>query len=234
MKPIIGIFAKIIDADKKSELLYDYAKVIEKSGGLPVLLPYVEEEETLDQFINICDGFMFSGGGDVAPSYYGEETKPTCGAIENYRDKLEFQAIDKIIKMDKPILAICRGMQLINVYLGGTLYQDIPTEIPSQLNHKQKSSERYLVTHDILINEGTPLREITKQSRIIGNSFHHQCVKKLADGLVVTATADDGIIEGYYLPTHKYLMAYQWHPERLYELDKINEKIIRSFVDACK
>ncbi len=234
MRPVIGIFAKITNTDKQSELKYDYAKVIERAGGLPILLPYVENDDTLDQFIKICDGFMFSGGVDVAPSYYGEETKPTCGKIDVFRDELEFKAIDKIIKTQKPIIAICRGMQLINVYLGGTLYQDIPTEIPSEINHRQPTTEKYLATHDILIKENTPLSEIAKSQKIKGNTFHHQSIKKLADGLVLTATADDGVIEGYYLPTHKYLMGYQWHPERLYELDKANENILKSFINACK
>ncbi len=234
VKPVIGLFSKIDNEEYKSVLLPENAEAIEVAGGLPILLPMVEDDSTIDSFIELCDGFFFTGGFDISPERYGEQIKPTCGEIELKRDELEFRALDKIIKTGKPILGVCRGMQLINAYLGGTLYQDIPTERPSEINHRQPREDRYVITHDILVEDNTPLKEIVKVDRIKGNTFHHQCIKTLGEGLKLSATADDGIVEGYFHATHPYLVGYQWHPERLVKLDDNNLKIFKSFISACK
>ncbi len=234
MKPIIGLFSKIDNEENKSVLLPENAKAIEVAGGLPILLPLVEEEGTLDRFIELCDGFFFTGGFDVSPERYGEKVKPICGEIEPKRDELEFKAIDKAIKTGKPILGVCRGMQLINVYLGGTLYQDIPSEVPSNINHRQPKEDKYVITHDILIKDDTWLKELLEKDRIAGNTFHHQAIKELGKNLVLTATAKDGIVEGYHHCSHPYLVGYQWHPERLVTLDENNLKIFKSFISACE
>lgn len=234
MKPIIGMFSKIYTEDLTSEMYYQYSEAIEKAGGVPVLLPYVKLEDVKDDFINLCDGFFFTGGVDVNPEHYGEKNEGLCGVIETYRDELEFSMIEKVLKTNKPILGICRGMQLINVYFGGTLYQDILTEYETDIEHRTPKEQRFKISHDILVTKDTPLYELVKKDRFTGNTFHHQCVKKLGEGLEVFATAEDGIVEGYYHTSYPYLRCYQWHPERLINFSEDNAKIFEDFVSVCK
>ena len=234
MKPIIGMFAKIYENDLTTEMYYQYHEAVEKAGGVPVLLPYVKEEDTIDAFIELCDGFFITGGVDVEPTRYGDEKKETCGEIETKRDELEFRAFEKMYKTNKPILGICRGMQVINAALGGKLYQDIPTEVITDINHRQPREFRFRTSHDILVEKNTPLYEITKKERITGNSFHHQSVKVLGKGLEAFAYADDGIIEGFYSKEYPYLRGYQWHPERLVNFDEDNFNIFSDFINEVK
>ena len=233
MKPIIGMLAQI-DDERTSKIVNAYTNAIESSGGIPILLPYVKNEETIESFVNMCDGFLFSGGVDIAPARYGEETKPTCGQIQLYRDELEFKIFDKIIKTHKPILAICRGIQIINVALGGTLYQDIPTEIDTQLLHKRQSDDSPVPMHSVKIIEGTPLFDLIGNVTMNANSYHHQAIKDLGHGLKVMALAEDGIIEAAYLDSERYIRAYQWHPEKIYDTSADNRLIFDDFIKACR
>ena len=213
MKPIIGILAEV-DNDLTTAVKNTYISAITASGGAPILLPYTTDDEAIDRFIDICDGFLFSGGADVEPERYGETPSPFCGVPRPYRDELDFKTFYKAMATDKPILAICRGMQLVNVALGGTLYQDIPSEYKTEMLHRQAEPVTS-PSHDVNVITDTPLHVFTRKTRITANSFHHQAVKKLADGCKIMATADDGIIEAIYLDGERYLRAYQWHPERL-------------------
>ena len=232
MIPVIGMLGAV-DNDKVASLIYNYAKAIEKSGGLPVLLPFVESNEILDEFVSRCDGFLFTGGADVSPERYGEEIKPACGDIQYNRDELEFKAFGKIFESRKPILAICRGAQFVNVALGGTLYQDLPTEFASDIVHRQR--EGLLdYSHYIRVVENTPLYTLMGESRIKGNSFHHQAIKRLGEGLKVMANADDGVVEAVWYDGEQYLRAYQWHPERLCEADDFNKRIFDDFIANTK
>lgn len=232
MKPIIAIFG-VIDDEKTATIGYPYIRAIEESGGIPVILPYTENEETLDRYIEICDGFFFTGGKDVEPNRYNEEPQAYCGIIQKYRDNLEFSAFRKIFQTEKAILGVCRGCQIINVALGGTLYQDIPSQINTDIVHKQQG-EKHLPSHSVSIVDNTPLSELVDGApRMQANSFHHQAIKTLGKGLEVTAYADDGIIEGIYLKSERYLRGYQWHPERLYGSDINNRKLFDDFIKAC-
>lgn len=130
-------------------------------------------------------------------------------------------------------MAICRGAQLVNVALGGTLYQDIPTEIISNIPHRQ-TEPKDSHSHEICVFENTPLRNLVMSERIKVNSFHHQALKLLGNGLSVMATADDGVIEAVYSTEHPYLLAYQWHPERLFDADNLNRVLFTDFIDACE
>ena len=134
MSKIIGILATV-DSEKTTKLSHFYINAIEHSGATPVILPYTEKNSTIDSFIDLCDGFLFSGGVDIDPKYYGEEEMPFCGEIQSYRDEFELEIFKKISNKGKPILAICRGAQLVNVALGGTLYQDISSQINTSINH---------------------------------------------------------------------------------------------------
>lgn len=232
MKPIIGILAGVDDEliTKVQDL---YIDAIERSGGTPVLLPYVRGEETIKSFADLCDGFFFTGGADIDPRHYGEEAKSNCGPIQAYRDELEFNVFQKVINTSKPILAICRGAQLVNVALGGTLYQDIPSEINTNILHRQ-TEPKLSPSHSVQILEDTPLFDLVGKTAITANSFHHQAIKTLGDGLEIMAVAEDGIIEAVYSSKKQYIRAYQWHPERLFETDRHNRMIFEDFVNACK
>ena len=232
MIPLIGMLGAV-DNEKNASLVYNYAKAIEKSGGLPLLLPFVEGDGAIDEFVFRCDGFLFTGGVDIDPCRYGEEKKPTCGDIQPNRDTLEFKAFKKAFESGKPILGICRGAQLVNVALGGTLYQDIPSEIPSGILHRQREAVNE-PSHSVNILKDCGVTLFEDRERIAANSFHHQAVKRLGEGLRVFATANDGVIEGFYMPGEQYFYAYQWHPERLWETDEFNRRIFESFIAACK
>jgi putative glutamine amidotransferase len=179
MTPIIGLIANI-EKDLRVNMHGAYGLSIEKSGGLPLVLPYIESEEIIDAFVDSCDGFLFTGGADVEPEYYGEEKKDTCGETEPSRDKLEFTVLKKVLAKNKPILGICRGLQLINAAMGGTLYQDIPTECGSDIRHVQ-TEDKYAPSHPIFVEKDTPLFHLVGKGIMTGNSFHHQAIKTLAD-----------------------------------------------------
>ncbi len=228
MIPKIGILAAI-NNEVTVSMLGAYGSVIEKSGGLPLVLPYVEDEKIIDKFIDTCDGFLFTGGADIEPSLYGENKKTTCGETQPYRDKLEITVLKKAYKKDKPILAICRGEQLVNVALGGTLYQDIKTEYATDILHIQKE-ERYSPSHEILIENNSPLYTLVKKNFMVGNSFHHQAIKDLGGELEIMARSTDGMIEAVWSSKKRYLRGYQWHPERLFDIDSDNRKIFENFI----
>ena len=231
MKPIIGILADV-DRNRVTSVKGDYISAIEMAGGVPFVFPYVQNDETLGEMVDACDGIFFTGGVDISPDRYGEDKKPTCGEPQLNRDVLEFKAFDMAFKMKKPILAVCRGAQLVNVALGGTLYQDIPTEVDTDTVHRQTEGI-YEYSHDVEIKEGTPLFRLCGETRIKANSFHHQAIKKLGEGLAVMAQADDGIVEAVYYTGNRYICAYQWHPERLFYNDDFNRGVFGDFVKEC-
>lgn len=226
--PIIGILGEM-DNEKKVGLEYTYAAVIESLGGLPLLLPYLEQECVLQRFIDLCDGFIFSGGADIEPSLYGEEKKSFCGSTQPYRDKLDMQVLKMAIQSKKPILCICRGMQLLNVALGGTLYQDLPSEHPTNIAHRISETESYGM-HEVNILENTPLYGIVGADTMLTNTYHHQAVKKLANSLQVMAKTEDEIIEAVYYTGESYIHGYQWHPEKLFAEDDSNRAIFKDFI----
>jgi putative glutamine amidotransferase len=232
MQPIIGIFAEI-DAEATAKLQNTYVKAIEKSGGIPLLLPYVQGDATIARFVSLCDGFCFTGGADIDPTRYGEDKRATCEEVQYHRDDLEFRALHQVLKTEKPILAICRGAQLINVAFGGTLYQDIPSETPTHVLHRRQE-DKYSLFHTVKVLADTPLRNLVQTEQICVNSFHHQAVKKLGAGLEIMAVADDGMAEAFYGSEKRYLRAYQWHPERLFDLDESHRVIFEDFVKACQ
>ena len=230
--PIIGLFANI-DNEKTASVYGAYSRAIECAGGLPVLLPWVEDEKTIASFLSMCDGIFFTGGADLDPERYGEEKKELCGALSPYRDAVEFAAMPIALQLDKPILAVCRGAQLLNAVCGGTLYQDIPSELSETLLHRQ-TEDKFSPSHAVDILPETPLFALVGKSRMAANSFHHQAMKKIGEGLCVMARASDGIVEAMYMPKKRYVRAYQWHPERLCMTDADNRILFENFVLAAK
>lgn len=232
MKPKILILGTVND-EMTLGLGNRYSRAIELAGGLPLALPYIEHENDIKEIIDYCDGVFFTGGADVDPGEYGEEKSEKCGAAQKYRDALEIAACKAAVKADKAILGICRGSQLINVALGGTLYQDLPSEVGADVTHVQTEPEDSF-SHSVSIVEGTPFATLAGAERIRANSFHHQAIKQLGKGLVPMAYADDNVIEAVYSAELGYLRAYQWHPERLIGIDEISRNIFKDFVNACK
>ena len=231
-KPLIGVLP-LWDEEKKSLwMLPGYLEGIREAGGLPFVFPFTSKEEELRQLLALCEGVLFTGGQDVSPGLYQEA--PLEGLIEGCekRDEMEGMVLSLCMEEDKPILGICRGIQFINVAMGGTLYQDLPLQHPSEVDHRQ-SPPYDLPIHEVRIAAGTPLKDCLGREIIGVNSCHHQAVKDLAPGLKEMATSPDGLVEAVYRPESRFLWAVQWHPEFSHETDENSSKIFRAFVEAC-
>lgn len=231
IQAVIGILP-VVDGARISSIENSYIKAIEASGGATVMLPYTESEESIGAFARMCDGFIFAGGADIDPHRYGEEARENCGELAPLRDAVEFSAFKVILESGKPVMGICRGMQLINVAMGGTLYQDIPSEVGTELSHKQDNPHSE-PAHEASLVIGGLAHKVIGKSRINVNSLHHQAVKKLGAGLVATVVADDGIIEGIAGDGEQLVWGFQWHPEKTFEQSDDSKKIFAYFVSRC-
>ena len=232
MRPVIGLTVAL-DAECTTTSPNAYSQAIELAGGLPVLLPYTEDPDMLSAYLGLCDGFFFTGGADVDPTRYGEEILPVCGELQVQRDAMEFSLLSHVLPTEKPILGVCRGTQLINAALGGTLYQDIPSQLQTTLTHRQLEP-KFAYSHAVDVLPNTPLSALIGTRRIAANSFHHQAIKAIGDGLAVMATAEDGVIEALYHTAHPYMRLYQWHPERLCDRDEVHLAPFVEFIAACR
>jgi putative glutamine amidotransferase len=211
----------------------DYLDSVRRAGGAPVLLdPNVDRGSDV---VRAVDGILLTGGGDVSPHLYGELPDPTFKAAEPHRDALELELAVRAIELDVPVLAICRGLQVINVALGGTLVQDIPSMVPRAINHSL-THPMDVIAHDIHIAPATRLAELVRPGggqRLMHpvNSRHHQSVKRLADSLIVSATAPDGVIEALERPASAFCVCVQWHPENFWrtgEFDSLFAALIQA------
>ena len=174
-----------------------YSDAVRLAGGLPVLIPVTRDSLTVEALVGRLDAVILSGGEDIDPAYFGEEHLPELGAVNAPRDTFDVLLIRVALRQGKPLLGICRGEQVLNVVLGGTLYQDIPSQIPaSQLHHRQTEPST-VATQTITIEPGSRLAQILGATQIGVNSHHHQAVKDLAPGLIVTARTEDGVVEAY-------------------------------------
>ncbi len=231
MSAIIGVMP-LLDSERESLwMLPGYMDGIIRAGGIPVMLPLTDDEKIIRELADKCDGFLFTGGQDVSPSLYNQPKSEKCGEISDILDTMEGLIFKRVLDADKPLLGICRGIQFINAVLGGTLYQDIPTQINSRNEHHQKPPYN-LPSHKVRIIENTPLYNLTGKTEIAVNSYHHQAIKDLADGLSVMAEADDGLIEAVYMPSKKFVWAVQWHPEFSFKTDKDSMKIFKAFISS--
>lgn len=230
-KPIIGVMPLWDDEKDSLWMLPGYFDGIIQAGGLPVMLPLTDAAVDLEQLVDKCDGFLFTGGHDVSPEIYNEI--PLEGLVSTFRkrDVMEGIVLKKAITMDKPVLGICRGIQFINAALGGTLYQDLPTQHPSDIEHHQKPPYDIPV-HTVDLALDSPLYNLLGDAKLAVNSYHHQAVKDVAFPLKVMATAPDGVVEAVYMPQHRFLWALQWHPEFSYKTDESSRSIFKAFVDA--
>lgn len=234
-KPIIGITPQYDYERDRIWIHPNYMGAIENAGGIPVLLPLDYDEKDGEKIANYFDGFLFPGGPDVDPFLFHEETIPEGGVVIPRRDKMEGNIFRYAYHLNKPMLGICRGIQVFNIFLGGTIFQDMDAQFPSSLpiGHYQKSGNE-VCSHSVQINEGSLLQEIVKKDIIKVNSFHHQAIKDLAPSLEVSGTSLDTLIESVYDPHKKFLLGVQWHPEHLYQFDEDANKLFLAFVEACK
>lgn len=248
MKPIIGLSTTIINSEEydknnvihlnglnQSRVPVDYSNAVERSGGLPFLIPVLKyaDDKVIDEIISRVDGVIFTGGSDIDSSFYGIENKEEIEDImklNKIRDEFEFRLLKSAIKLNKPILGICRGIQLINVYFGGTLYKDINSEYDTDIEHLAPLDCKYRKTHEIEIDKNSKLYEIYSRTKIEVNSFHHQGLKKVAKGFKVIAKATDGIVEAIEYEGNNFILGLQFHPEMMFENDEEQLKVFKYFI----
>ncbi len=239
MNPVIGISTNFLTVDKGKflgmERIYvnkDYVDAVNKAGGVPLLLPPVEDAETVCRYVRLCDGFILSGGGDINPALYGEIPHPKLEEFHSILDRSQWLLTQEILRADKPLLAVCRGVQLLNVVQGGSLWQDVSAIDHPVMLHSQFSPRGDLF-HPVDIAQDSILHRLFGDKLVV-NSFHHQCLKDPGKGLEITATAPDGIIEAVEMPDHRFVIGIQWHPEMLLTASDTMLPLFRQLMLACQ
>lgn len=222
----IGITCSRTD-EYRSGISREYSEAVIRAGALPFLLPVTTERQAILEQVSRMDGVLLSGGYDIAPSYYGQQPHRSLGKVDGMRDEYEMKILEAAIAQKKPVLGICRGIQLMNVCFGGTLLQDVLSAGPQIFGHDQ-TCERYLPSHEIEIAPGSWLEGIYGQRAMV-NSFHHQAVDAVALGFCVTARTGDGIIEAMEDPARR-CYAVQFHPEMMAEKDSKAQAVFDAFV----
>ncbi len=233
-KPLIGVTVNIAKENSRLSIAGTYMEGLFACGAFPVLLPITGDDDLWRQAALELDGFLFSGGVDIDARFFGEETLQCCGEVSPARDKMELDLLKAVLPSKKPVFGICRGVQLMNIGLGGTIYQDINAQggQPIPMQHRQNAPE-HLPSHDVYIEEGSLLHRIVKTTRLPVNSLHHQAVKDCAPGLCAVAKASTGLIEALEKKDHPFFLGVQWHPEMMWPYNTQAKAILQSFVDAC-
>ncbi len=239
MRPIIGITPDFHPGDTKGftsqgEPTYflraRYIDVIKDLGGIPFILPITEDSKLQAELLRRIDGLLITGSGpDLDPRLYGERPTARFKIMSKQRSASELGLAKRALKLDHPVLGICGGLQLLNVALGGSLIQDIATQVRGALTHQQETAATR-VSHSVTITPKTRLHRILGVDRLRVNSSHHQAPKKIAPGLVVNAVSPDGVIEGLESPNHRFILGVQWHPEFLYRKDEASRRLFRAFL----
>lgn len=231
MKPVIGV--TMTTNNGQYCINEAYVKSIIQAGGIPVNIPFGVESD-VEQLIDRIDGLLLTGGVDVHPHFFNEEPHVKLGQVMLERDQIELTLTKVALEKKIPIFGICRGIQLLNVALGGTLYQDINTQFKEDPILHQQNARRGEVSHFVEIKPGTQLHDIIGKEKIGVNSFHHQSIKDVANIFSVTAKASDGIIEAIEMKDYPFCLAVQWHPEEMaITNDAHSQKLFKAFIDAC-
>lgn len=221
-KPVIGITCNTLLAEGtvlpgmiRAFANTDYIDAVTKAGGIPILLPPVASPAVISEQVAAVDGLIMSGGPDVDPQLYGEEPLEKLGCVNHVRDEYELLVVKAAAQLKKPILGICRGVQIINVAYGGTLYQDISQIEGTSIKHFQAVTQRDALWHTVTIKPASTLASIIGEDNILVNSFHHQALKTAAPGFNITAYSKDGVIEAIELSGDHFVLGVQWHPEMI-------------------
>jgi putative glutamine amidotransferase len=246
LTPVIGITATLReDLDRVAERPLgkfvradlDYVEGVAEAGGVPVVLPPVVGVRAAEALLDGMDGLLLSGGSDLHPGYYGEEPIPELGVTVPERDAFEMALLEHALRRKIPILGICRGMQVLNVALGGTLYQDLPSQMDHMvlLGHRQETP-KWQPTHEVEVDGGSKVAEILGTDELKVNSYHHQAIKELASGLVTVAYASDGVIEAVESGdlSKRWLIGVQWHAEAMRDAGPEHRNLFEAHVSAAK
>ncbi|MDN7244953.1 gamma-glutamyl-gamma-aminobutyrate hydrolase family protein [Planococcus shenhongbingii] len=234
MRPIIGVTSSKELGKEKYQIQLADTEAILHAGGLPIMLPHLTEEADIDQIAEHIDGLFAAGGYDVDPTLFGEEPHPNLGTIIPSRDAFELALIQKVLELGKPILGVCRGAQILNVAVGGDMYQDIPAQKEGDvLQHQQKAPVEH-GSHFVHVEEGSLLHRLTGTEKLRVNSRHHQANRHVPDSFLISGTASDGVIEAIESKAHHFVLGLQWHPENMaIASDEPSQKIFKGFVEAC-
>lgn len=235
LKPLIGITTTSISTSTRTSKYGTnerYARSISSAGGVPVLIPLNLSGADLDSLVERLDGMLFSGGGDIDPRKYDGRPHPEVKKIDQNRDGVEIHLVQAVIRSSKPFLGICRGLQVINVALGGSLYEHLPDQFPGNVIHDNHDLPRDFLAHSVDIKADSQLSQTLTNHQVGVNSLHHQGVRGLAARLYPTAYAPDELVEAFELPGHPFGLAVQWHPEEL-QGHEMMRKLFQAFVHAC-
>jgi len=241
IKPIIGITPDYNSGDQETEgsreptlfLRARYMQAVEAMGGVPLILPVTASKEIQEALLSKIQGLLLTGSGpDLDPALYGETQQYRFKKVSDERAGSETTLVHMALEANLPVLGICGGTQLMNVALGGSLYQDIPSQISGSLDHRQKTTATE-PSHGVAITPGTRLHAILKTDRLQVNSSHHQATKTVAPDLIINAKAEDGVIEGLESPRHRFALGVQWHPEFMYARDEASRKILSAFLQEA-
>jgi putative glutamine amidotransferase len=241
MKPVIGVTPDFNAGDRKDMggreptyfLRARYIRAIEELGGIPLILPLVAGPSARRGLLDRIDGMLITGSGpDLPPRLYGERQRYKFALVSERRANFELEIVLQARKRDLPLLGICGGMQTLNVACGGSLYQDIPAQVPGALEHRQKTKAIH-VAHAVTVTPRSLLNRVLGMTSLMVNSSHHQSVKTVAPSLKASALAPDGIIEAIESPAHRFLLAIQWHPEFLFERYAVQRRLFEALLHAA-
>ncbi len=237
--PVVAVTASIREKEqpRRVRLNAAYLTAVENAGLVPLLVPPLADPHAADRILAGVDGLVLTGGEDVAPEHFAEERHPRIGTVNQVRDATEIALISAARRLRMPVLAICRGIQVLNVECGGSLIQDIRAQRPDALEHDGQTGGRDAAVHTVEIEKDSILALATGATQLDVNSLHHQAIDRLGDGLRVTASAPDGIIEGVESTDDWWVLAVQWHPE---EMDRCAEpgaepgSLFKAFAEAVR
>lgn len=235
MQPIIGFTTSTNEDESVLQMNCSYLNALTHADAIPVLLPPTIDPSVITRYAQLVDGLLLSGGVDIDPLRYGENQQWDCGEISPLRDAFELAICKEFLLQKKPVLGICRGVQVMNVALGGSLYQDLQhTASDHSIAHRQKQRSCY-ASHPVTIFRETLLHQIFDADELPVNSLHHQAVRHIGEGLVPSACSPDGIIEAIEMPSQPFFIGVQWHPERLWDQQEteMHSKLFSAFVRAC-
>jgi putative glutamine amidotransferase len=237
MRPLIGIPGHSDYRAESRRPIYcnnrAYTHAIEHAGGIPLLIPLLDDLTSLEKLLPRLDGILLTGGVDIQPSLYGEKPHPLIDVPDVRLDEFELAITRWALEADLPTLGVCRGMQLLNVALGGDLYQDLDDQYPGNLRHCRRELPRTQISHCVYIEPGSRMEAVLGTRELWVNSLHHQAVKHAGKGVRISGRAEDGVAELLEVPEYTFVLAAQCHPEEIYTVEPACARLFKAFVQAC-